>query len=183
MRVSNYQGYPTPACLPQAPDFPLSFRAAHPACQSFLSRPRDPAWAARFAGQHIRPTTWLHFVRAIEPDFQKLVNASPKTQQAAYSQPRREPRAWQRSPRQSDPWQEPHFAQLVPRSPVPASHGIGKDHRIPLAELKCMSPKRVKELDLYLGLGRAARRRGEEPGRAREIKSAHGRRPLFRPGP
>ena len=60
--------------------------------------------------------------------------------------------------------------------------GIGKDHRIPLAELKCVSPKRVKELDLLLGLGRAARRRGEEPGRAREIKSAHGRRPLFRPG-
>jgi len=64
-------------------------------------------------------------------------------------------------------------------------NGIGKDHRIPLAELKCMSPKRVKELDLYLGLGlgRAARRRGEEPGRARPIESAHGRRPLFRPGP
>ena len=38
-----------------------------------------------------------------------------------------------------------------------------------------MSPKRVKELDLYLGVGRAARRRGEEPGRARQIKSAHGR--------
>ena len=61
--------------------------------------------------------------------------------------------------------------------------GIGKDHRIPLAELKCVSPKRVKELDLYLGLGRAARRRGEEPGRDPQIKSAHGRRPLFRPGP
>ena len=61
--------------------------------------------------------------------------------------------------------------------------GIGKDHRIPLAELKCMSPKRVKELNLYLGLGCAARRRGEEPGRARRIESAHGRRPLFRPGP
>ena len=61
--------------------------------------------------------------------------------------------------------------------------GIGKDHRIPLAELKCMSLKRVQELDLYVGLGRAARRRGEEPGRAREIKLAHGRRPLFRPGP
>ncbi len=38
--------------------------------------------------------------------------------------------------------------------------GIGKDHRIPLAELKCMIPKRVKELELYLGLGCAARRRG-----------------------
>jgi hypothetical protein len=61
--------------------------------------------------------------------------------------------------------------------------GIGKDHRIPLAELKCMSPKRVKELDLHLDLGCAARRRGEEPGRAPRIKSAHGRRPLFRPGP
>jgi hypothetical protein len=60
--------------------------------------------------------------------------------------------------------------------------GIGKDHRIPLAELKCMSPKRVKQLDLYLDLGRAARRRGEEPGRTPQIKSAHGRRPLFRPG-
>jgi len=45
-----------------------------------------------------------------------------------------------------------------------------------------MSPKRVKELDWYLGLGHAARRRGEEPGRVRQIKSAHGRRPLFRPG-
>src|SRR4029077_475853 len=33
------------------------------------------------------------------------------------------------------------------------ARGIGKDHRIPLAELKCMSPKRVKELDSYLGLG------------------------------
>ena len=61
-------------------------------------------------------------------------------------------------------------------------NGIGKDHRIPLAQLKCMSPKRVKELDLYLGLGCAAQRRGEEPGRARRIESAHGRRPLFRPG-
>ena len=61
--------------------------------------------------------------------------------------------------------------------------GIGKDHRIPLAELQCMSPKRVKELNLYLGLGCAARRRGEEPGRARPIESAYGRRPLFRPGP
>ena len=64
-----------------------------------------------------------------------------------------------------------------------ACTGIGKDHRIPLAELKCMSPKRVKELDLYLGSGGAARRRGEEPGRARQIKSAHGHHPLFRPGP
>jgi len=34
------------------------------------------------------------------------------------------------------------------------SIGIGKDHRIPLAELKCMSPKRVKVLDSYLGVGR-----------------------------
>lgn len=57
-----------------------------------------------------------------------------------------------------------------------------KDHCIPLAELKCMSPKRLKVLDLYLGAGRAARRMGEEPGRAPQIKSAHGRRPLFRPG-
>ena len=63
------------------------------------------------------------------------------------------------------------------------AHGIGKDHRIPLAELKCVSPKRVKVLDLYLGVGRAARRRGEEPGRTPALKSAHGRRPLFRPGP
>jgi len=61
--------------------------------------------------------------------------------------------------------------------------GIGKVHRIPLAELQCMSPKRVMQLNLYLDLGRAARRRGEEPGRAPQIKSAHGRRPLFRPGP
>ena len=44
-----------------------------------------------------------------------------------------------------------------------------------------MSPKRVKELDLYLGC--AARRRGEEPGRARPVESAHGHRPLFRPDP
>ncbi|MCU1342195.1 MAG: hypothetical protein JWN92_1618, partial [Candidatus Acidoferrum typicum] len=62
-----------------------------------------------------------------------------------------------------------------------SSIGIGKDHRIPLEELKCMSPKRVKELNLYLGC--AARRRGEEPGHARRIESAHVRRPLFRPGP
>lgn len=31
-----------------------------------------------------------------------------------------------------------------------------------------MSPKRVRDLDLYLGVGGAARRRGEEPGRARQ---------------
>ena len=34
-----------------------------------------------------------------------------------------------------------------------------------------MSQKRVKELDLYLGLGCAARRRGEKPGRAWQRKS------------
>ena len=39
---------------------------------------------------------------------------------------------------------------------------LDKDHRIPLAELKCMSPKRVKQLDLYLGC--AARRRGGGAG-------------------
>ena len=53
-------------------------------------------------------------------------------------------------------------------------NGIGKVHRIPLAELKCMSPKREKEL---------AARLGGEPGRAARIESAHGRRPLFQPGP
>jgi hypothetical protein len=60
--------------------------------------------------------------------------------------------------------------------------GIGRVHRYPLFELKSMSPKRVKELELSLSLGCAARRRGEEPGRAPQIKSAHARRPLFRPG-
>jgi hypothetical protein len=40
-----------------------------------------------------------------------------------------------------------------------------KGSSYPLAELKYMSPKRVKELDWYLGEGRAARRRGEFPGR------------------
>ena len=47
-----------------------------------------------------------------------------------------------------------------------------------------MSPKRVKELDLYLGLGRAARRRGVEPGRAARVKSDRHDRPhsLFRFG-
>src|SRR5258708_34854358 len=66
---------------------------------------------------------------------------------------------------------------------ISAGIGLGKDHRIPLVELKCMSPKRVRELDLHLGFGSAARRRGEEPGRARPVKLAHGRRPLFRPAP
>ena len=47
-----------------------------------------------------------------------------------------------------------------------------------------MSPKREKELDLLLGLGRAARRRGEEPGRAPRVKSDRHDRPhsLFRFG-
>jgi len=55
-----------------------------------------------------------------------------------------------------------------------AGVGIGRDHRIPLAELACMSPKRRQEL---------ANRLGGKPGRAPRIKSAHVRRPLFRPGP
>src|ERR1700747_2666376 len=55
-----------------------------------------------------------------------------------------------------------------------ANFGIGRDHRIPLAELACMSPKRRQEL---------ADRLGGKPGRAPRIKSAHVRRPLFRPGP
>jgi len=54
------------------------------------------------------------------------------------------------------------------------SSGIGRDHRIPLAELACMSPKRRQEL---------ADRLGGKPGRAPRIESAHVRRPLFRPGP
>jgi hypothetical protein len=47
-----------------------------------------------------------------------------------------------------------------------------------------MSEKRWKELDLCLGTGRAARRRGEEPGRATRVKSNRHDRPhsLFRPG-
>ena len=62
--------------------------------------------------------------------------------------------------------------------------GRAYSHRIPLARLKCVSAKRRKELDLYLGLGRAARRRGEEPGRAPRVKSGHHDRPrwLFRFG-
>jgi hypothetical protein len=39
-----------------------------------------------------------------------------------------------------------------------------------------MSEKRCKELDLYLGY--AARRRGEEPSRARRVKSGRHDRPL-----
>ena len=47
-----------------------------------------------------------------------------------------------------------------------------------------MSEKRRRELDLSLGWGRAARRRGEEPGRAPRVKSAGHDRPLslFRSG-
>jgi hypothetical protein len=30
---------------------------------------------------------------------------------------------------------------------------LDEDHRIPLAELKCMSPKRVKQLDFVFGFG------------------------------
>ena len=46
-----------------------------------------------------------------------------------------------------------------------------------MARLKGVSEKREKELDLLLGLGRAARRRGEEPGRARRVKSDPDDRP------
>ena len=47
-----------------------------------------------------------------------------------------------------------------------------------------MSEKRRKELDLCLEWGRAARRRGEEPGRAPRVKSDRHDRPhsLFRSG-
>ena len=63
-------------------------------------------------------------------------------------------------------------------------HGRAYSHRIPLTRLKCVSEKRVKELNLYLGLGGAARRRGEETGRAPRVKSdGHDRpHPLFRSG-
>jgi hypothetical protein len=36
---------------------------------------------------------------------------------------------------------------------VPASRRIGKGHRYPLGELKCISPKRRRELGLCLGFG------------------------------
>ena len=39
---------------------------------------------------------------------------------------------------------------------VKSAGGIGKDHRIPLAKPQCMSPKRVKELELHLDVRRAA---------------------------
>ena len=63
-------------------------------------------------------------------------------------------------------------------------HGRAYSHRIPLARLKCMSPRRVLELDLLLKLARAARRRGEEPGCARRVKSDRHDHPhsLFRFG-
>ena len=54
--------------------------------------------------------------------------------------------------------------------------GRAYSHRIPLVRLKCLSEKRCKELDLYLGY--AARRRGEEPGRAPRVKSGRHDRPL-----
>ena len=66
----------------------------------------------------------------------------------------------------------------------PMKFGRAYSHRIPLVRLKCVSEKREKELDLLLGLARAARRRGEEPGRARRVKSDRHDRPhsLFRFG-
>src|SRR6266481_1097002 len=51
-------------------------------------------------------------------------------------------------------------------------YGRAYSHRIPLANLKCLSEKRQWEL---------AARLGGEPGGAR-IDSAHGHRSLFRPG-
>jgi hypothetical protein len=42
------------------------------------------------------------------------------------------------------------------------SFGIGKDHRIPLAELQSVSPKQVNELDSYQGLGWGAAAMGEK---------------------
>src|SRR6202007_1628726 len=69
---------------------------------------------------------------------------------------------------------EERVYQPYPAAATLASAGIGRDHRIPLAELACMSPKRRQEL---------ADRLGGKPGRAPRIKYAHVRRPVFRPGP
>ena len=54
--------------------------------------------------------------------------------------------------------------------------GRAYSHRIPLAKLKCISPKRWEEL--------AARRRGEEPGGAARVKCGRHDYPrsLFRSG-
>ena len=54
--------------------------------------------------------------------------------------------------------------------------GRAYSHRIPLAKLKCISPKRWEEL--------AARRKGEEPGGAARVKSGRHDYPrsLFRSG-
>ena len=62
---------------------------------------------------------------------------------------------------------------IVARRTAP---GRAYSHRIPLVKLKCISPKRWMEL--------AARRRGEEPGGARQVQSQrHGRPcPLLRSG-
>ena len=57
---------------------------------------------------------------------------------------------------------------------TPFSDGIGRVHRYPLAELKCVSPKRGQEM---------AARLGGEPGSVPRLESSrHGYfRPLFRP--
>jgi hypothetical protein len=77
-----------------------------------------------------------------------------------------------------------HCTDSVDSRKAEQNDGRAYSHRIPVAELKCVSEKRRKELNLYLGLGCAARRRGEEPGRAPRVKSGRHDRPrsLFRFG-
>ena len=74
----------------------------------------------------------------------------------------------------------------MPSKDCQAGKGSGRaySHRIPLAGLKCVSPKREKELGFLLSLGRGAPRGGGEPGRAPRVKSdRHDRpHPLFRFG-
>src|SRR5713101_3715829 len=62
-----------------------------------------------------------------------------------------------------DPY--PYFNEEAEIRQPRAARGRAYAHRIPLAKLKCISPKRWAEL--------AARRRGEEPGGAAQVKSRH----------
>src|SRR6266699_2260629 len=64
------------------------------------------------------------------------------------------------------------YKPRVVRCQADLEDGRAYSHRIPLANLKCLSEKRQWEL---------AARLGGEPGGAR-VNSAHGRHSLFRPG-
>lgn len=62
---------------------------------------------------------------------------------------------------------------FLPVRDVNGTLGRAYLHRIPLAKLKCFSPKRREEMVQVLARGLAARRRGEEPGGARRVECRH----------